>query len=84
MLELERAVEVVDDGALATARDHDHLFDAARDGLFDAVLDCRLVDERQHLFGLCLGDGQETGAQTSGREDGFAHPTRGHDRQSIA
>ena len=35
---------------------------AGRDGLFDAVLDDRLVDERKHFFWLRLGRGKESGA----------------------
>ena len=73
VLEVDRAVEVVDDGALAAAGHHDHLLDPARDRLLDAVLDGRLVDERQHLFRLRFGDGQEARAETRGREDRLAH-----------
>src|SRR5438270_747743 len=65
VLELDGAVEMVDDRALAAAGDHDHLLDAAGDGLLDAVLDGRLVDERQHLLGLGLGHGKESRAQAS-------------------
>ena len=72
VLELERAVEVVDDGALAAAGDHDHLLDPAGDRLLDAVLDRRLVDERQHLFRLRLGDRQESRAETGGGKDRLA------------
>ena len=79
--EVDRAVEVVDNRALAAAGDHDHLLDSARDRLFDAVLDCRLVDQGQHLFRLRLGHGQEARAETGGREDRLAD---GHDRQSIS
>ena len=39
--------------------------DAAGDGFLDDVLDDRLVDDRQHLFGLRLGERQEPRAQTS-------------------
>ena len=62
--------------------------------LLDAVLDDRLVDQRQHLLGLRLGRGQEAGAPAGGREDGFtdAHRTsvgrvsagRGMSRPSLA
>ena len=47
------------DGVLAAAGDEDDVLDAGRDGLLDAVLDDRLVDERQHLLGLRLGGRQE-------------------------
>src|SRR6266567_7076661 len=81
VLEVDRAVEVVDDGALAAAGHHDHLLDPARDRLLDAVLDRRLVDEGQHLLRLRLGHGQEARAETGRREDRLAH---GHGRQSKA
>ena len=42
------------------------------DRLFDAVLDDRLVDQRQHFLRLRLGGRQETGAEAGGGEDGFA------------
>jgi len=45
-------------------------------GLFDAVLNDRLVDDRQHLFGLRLGGGQESGTETSGGENGLADFSR--------
>jgi hypothetical protein len=76
VLELERAVEVVDDGALAAACDHDHLLDSAGDGLLDAVLDRRLIDERQHLLRLRLGDRKKSRAKPGGWKDGFTY--RGH------
>ena len=73
MLKLERAVEMVDDRALAAAGDHDDLLDSARDRLLNAVLDRRLVDERQHLFWLRLGDREEARAKTRGRKYRLAH-----------
>ena len=47
------------------------------DRFFDAVLDDRLVDQRQHFLGLRLGGGQEAGAETGGGEDGFADGRHG-------
>ena len=84
VLELQRPVEVIDDGALAAAGDHDHLLDAAGDRLFDAVLDGRLVDEGQHLFRLRLCRRQEPGAETSGGKDRLADQGARHPRQSIS
>ena len=46
-------------------------------GLLDAVLDDRLVDERQHLLGLGLGGRQEAGAQTRDGKDGLANRWNG-------
>ena len=56
-LELEVAVEMIDDGSLAAAGDKDDLLDPAGDRLLDAVLNGGLVHQRQHLFRLSLGDG---------------------------
>src|SRR5205814_8808954 len=83
VLQLDRAVEVVDDGPLSAAGDHDHLLDAAGDRLFDAVLDRRLVDQRQHLFGLGLRRRQEARAETGGRKYRLAYRSGRHKRQSI-
>ena len=47
------------------------------DRLFDAVLDDRFVDQRQHFLGLRLGGGRESGAETRGREDGFSNRRHG-------
>jgi hypothetical protein len=48
---------VILDGVLAAAGHQDQIGDARGDTLFDAVLDGRFVDQRQHLFGLRLGGG---------------------------
>ena len=72
-LELDRAVEVVLEAALAATGDDEDVVDAGPHGLLDDVLDRRLVDHRQHLLGLRLGGGQEAGAQPGGRDDGLAH-----------
>src|SRR2546428_11695966 len=72
---------MVDNRALAAAGDHDDLLDSARDCLFDAVLDRRLVDERQHLLRLRFGDRQEARAKTRGGKNRPAHPR--HWRQSL-
>ena len=71
-LELDRDVEVILDRVLAAAGDEDDVVDAGRDRFLDAVLDDRLVDERQHFLRLRLGRGQEAGAEAGGGEDGFA------------
>ena len=52
VLELERAIEVVLERALAAPGDDEDVSDSGVDGLFDDVLDGRLVDQREHLFGL--------------------------------
>src|SRR5690349_24243586 len=40
-----------------------------RDRLFDAVLNDRLVDERQHLFGLRFGRSEEHTSELQSRRD---------------
>ncbi len=75
-LELDGDVEVIFDGVLAASGDEDDVVDARRHRLLDAVLDDRLVDERQHLLGLRLGGGQEPGAETGGGKHGFANAHR--------
>ena len=72
-LELDRDVEVIFDRVLAAAGDQDDVVDAGRDGFLDAVLNDRLVDERQHLFGLRFGRGKEAGAEAGGGKHGLAH-----------
>jgi hypothetical protein len=58
--------------ALAPARDKEEFFDARRLGLLDGVMNERLVDDRQHLFGHRLGRRQKPGAQPGDRENGLA------------
>ena len=72
-LEFVADVEVVFDGLLAASGDDDDLVAAGSHGLFDAVLNDRLVDDGQHFFGLSFGCGQEAGAEAGGGEDGFAN-----------
>ncbi len=80
VLEFVRQVEVVLDGALLARGDDDDLLDARGNGLFHRVLDDRLVHQRQHLFGLRLGGGQEAGAPARSGENGLsnAHRTSSH------
>ena len=70
--QLHRSIEVVLDRVLAAAGHQDDVVHAGRDRFLDAVLDDRLVDERQHLFGLCFGGRQEPRAEARGGEDGLA------------
>ena len=60
------------DRVLAAAGDQDDVVDAGGHRLLDAVLNDRLVDERQHFLGLRLGGRKKAGAETGGREDGLA------------
>jgi hypothetical protein len=62
IFQLRIGIEVVLDGALGGTRDE---HEAARTGperLLHGVLDERLVDDRQHLLGTCLGGGEKAGA----------------------
>ena len=47
-----------------------------RDRFLDAVLDDRLVDERQHFLGLRFGRRKEARAQAGGGKNGFADVIR--------
>ena len=76
VFELVREVEVVLDRAFLARGDDDDLLDPGGDGLFDGVLDDRLVHQRQHFLGLRLGGRQEAGAPAGGREDGLANAHR--------
>ena len=70
-LELGCRVEMVFDGALAVAADDQDVLDAARERLFDDVLNRRLVDDGQHLFRRRLR-GRQARAITGRRNDGLA------------
>ncbi len=72
-LQLIIAVEVVLEGALVAARDHQDVIETRRHGLFDHVLDRRLVDDRQHL-GSGFGGGQEPGSEACCGDDSLADP----------
>ena len=64
-------------GVLAVTGDQDDVVDACGDR-FDTVLNDRLVDERQHLFRLCLG--RRAGTRRQGRqpEHGLAKSSASH------
>ena len=70
VFQLEADVEVILDGGLAAAGDDDDVLDAGLHRLLDAVLDQRLIHQRQHFFGLRFGGGKES----------CAEPRRGKDR----
>ena len=58
---------------LAAAGHDDDVLDAGMQRLLHAVLDDRLVDDRQHLLRLRLGGGQEPGAEPGGGKDSFSN-----------
>jgi hypothetical protein len=78
LLELVGPVEVVLDGDLAPAGDHQHVVEAGRDGLLHDVLDGRLVDDGKHLLGRRLGSGQEPGTQAGGGDDRLGDVLNSH------
>ena len=67
-----RRVEVILDGALAVAADDEDLLDAARERLFDDVLDGRLIDDWQHLLRRRLRRRQEARTVAGRRNDCFS------------
>ena len=71
-LQLELAVEVVLQHALAAGGDENELIDPGGARLVDHVLDERPVDQGEHFLGHRLGGGQEPGAETGDGQDGFA------------
>jgi hypothetical protein len=73
LLQLDRAVEVVLDGLLASAGDDQDVLDPGPDGLLDHVLDGGLVDQGQHLLGLRLGRREEAGPEPGRRNHGLAY-----------
>ncbi len=71
-VELEHAVEMIFDHALVAAGDEDEMLDAGFLGFIHHILDQRLVDDGQHFLWHGFGGGQDPGAKTGDREDGFA------------
>ena len=65
-------VEMILDRALGAAGDEDQIGDPGGDGLFDGILDDRLVDDGQQLFRHGLGGGQKARAQPRHGKDGLA------------
>ncbi len=62
----------------AAARDDDDVLNAGMQRLFHAVLNDRLVHQRQHFFGMRLGGGQKSGPETGGGKNCFANFRCGH------
>ena len=72
VLKLVGDVEMILDHRLVAAGDENEMLDAGRHRLVDDVLQDRPVDHRQHLLRHAFGGGQEAGAETGDRQDGFA------------
>src|SRR5258708_28911101 len=78
------------DRVLAAARDQNDVRDAGGHGLFDAILNDRLVDERQHFLRLRFGRGKEACSKARRRKHGFSngcaherHRSRGISKSHI-
>jgi hypothetical protein len=70
--ELERRVEIVDQGRFPAAGDKDKLLDPGLARLVDRILDERPVDDREQLLGDRLGGGQQASAEARDRKHGLA------------
>ena len=77
-LELEGTVEMVFDGPLRPARDDQDVVEAGVGRFLHDVLDRGSIDQRQHLFRLRLGRGEEACAQACGRDHNLAYGNHHH------
>ena len=69
---------MVFDGALATARDDDDVFDAGGDRLFHGILNERLVHQGKHFLGRRLGRWKKSRPEAGGGKNGFANFSARH------
>jgi hypothetical protein len=76
LLELEVAVEVILQRALAASGDEQDVLQSGLDRLLHHVLDGGLVDDGEHLLGRGLGRRQEAGAEAGSGDHGLAHDGR--------
>ena len=72
-IQLKAEVEVVFHRTFAAAGDDDDVLDAGSNGLFNAILDDGLVDQRQHLFRNDFGGRQKARAKAARRKNRFAY-----------
>src|SRR6185312_10478461 len=73
IFEFEADVEMIFDRGLAAARDDDDIANPRMQSFFHAILNNRLVHERQHLLRLRLGGGEKAGPETRCGENCFAN-----------
>ena len=66
------------DCAFASPRDDNNVLDSGGDRFFHGILNQRLVDERQHLFGGGFGRGEEASTEACSRNHGFANVVARH------
>ena len=71
--ELGDVVKVVLERVLVSTRNHENVGESVSHGLFDDVLDCWFVNDRQHFFRHRLGRGKESGTQTGGGDNRFGN-----------
>jgi hypothetical protein len=69
--ELECNVEMLHQRRLAASGDHAELFNSGGARFLDRILDQRLVHDRQHFLGGCLGSGQKSRAEAGDRQHRF-------------
>jgi hypothetical protein len=73
LLQLKTDVEMVFDLCLVSAGNNDDLFATCGNCLFHAVLDKRLVNQRQHLFRQRFGRRQKACAEAGRRKNCFTY-----------
>lgn len=70
-LQLGVVVKIVVHGRLGPVGDNQNVLDTGGYGLFDDVLNDRLVHHGQHLLGHRFGGGEHAGAEAGGGNDSF-------------
>ena len=69
LLQNGNAVEVILESALITAGNHQNVVQTGTNCLLHHVLNRGTIDDGEHFLGGCLRCGQESGAQTSSRNN---------------
>ena len=67
-----RGKNAIEDHFDVSVGDQEDVVDARGDRFLDAVLDDRLVHQRQHFLRLCFGGREKPGAETCGGKHGFS------------
>src|SRR6478735_4993212 len=76
--QLNGAIEMVFDGALASAGDDDNVFDAGGDRLFHRILNERLVHQGKHFLGRRLSRWKKPRPEARGGKNGFTNLSTRH------
>ena len=69
LLQNGNTVEVILESALVTAGNHQNVVQTGTDCFLHHVLNRGAIDDGEHFLGGCLRCGQESGAQTSSRNN---------------